>query len=167
VKIFGPLYFYLYLYLDLDITVAALTGLSSPGGRRPAVAGHQPQPGGLEHVRLVRHAADDGDPARSARVHLVVQRAGPGDVRRGALVHRVFGLGLVYFYSHYFFASSNAHVTAMFGPFLAVALALDTPPFLAALVLGFYTSLFAVLTHYGGAAAPILFGSGYVALGAW
>jgi divalent anion:Na+ symporter, DASS family len=77
------------------------------------------------------------------------------------------GLGLIYFYSHYFFASSAAHVSAMFAAFLGVAVTLGTPPHLAALVLGFYGSLFAGLTHYGGAAAPILFGSGYVALRAW
>ncbi len=77
------------------------------------------------------------------------------------------GLILVYFYSHYFFASSTAHVSAMYAPFLAVALALGAPPLLAALVLAFFSGLFASLTHYGTAPAPILFGSGHVSLGAW
>jgi DASS family divalent anion:Na+ symporter len=77
------------------------------------------------------------------------------------------GLLLVYFYSHYFFASLTAHVSAMYAPFLAVALALGTPPLFAALVLGFCSNLFASLTHYGTAAAPILFGSGNVTLGIW
>jgi DASS family divalent anion:Na+ symporter len=77
------------------------------------------------------------------------------------------GLSLVYFYSHYFFASITAHVSAMFAPFLAVALALGAPPLLAALLLAFFSSLFASLTHYGTAPAPILFGSGHVALGTW
>jgi divalent anion:Na+ symporter, DASS family len=77
------------------------------------------------------------------------------------------GLILVYFYSHYFFASLTAHVSAMYAPFLAVALALGTPPLLAALVLAFFSNLFASLTHYGTAPAPILFGGGHVTLGAW
>lgn len=77
------------------------------------------------------------------------------------------GLGLVYFYSHYFFASNTAHSGAMFAPFLAVALALGTPPMLAALVLAFFSNLCACTTHYGTPAGPVLFGSGYVPLGTW
>jgi divalent anion:Na+ symporter, DASS family len=77
------------------------------------------------------------------------------------------GVVFVYFYSHYFFASNTAHVSAMYAPFLAVALALGTPPLLAALVLGFSSNLFASLTHYGTAPAPILFSSGHVPLGTW
>jgi divalent anion:Na+ symporter, DASS family len=77
------------------------------------------------------------------------------------------GLALTYFYTHYFFASITAHVSAMYAPFLAVAISLGAPPVLAALVLGFFSSLFASLTHYGTAPAPILFGSGHVPLGTW
>ncbi len=77
------------------------------------------------------------------------------------------GLSLIYFYSHYFFASNTAHVSAMYAPFLAVALAVGTPPLFAALVLGFFSNLFASMTHYGTAPAPIFFGSGNVELGTW
>lgn len=77
------------------------------------------------------------------------------------------GISLAYFYVHYFFASNTAHVSAMYAPFLAAALVLGTPPMLAALILGFFSNLFASLTHYGTAPAPILFGSGYVPLGTW
>lgn len=77
------------------------------------------------------------------------------------------GLILIYFYSHYFFASNTAQVSAMFAPFLAVALALGAPPLLAALVLAFFSNLFASLTHYGTAPAPILFSGGHVAIGTW
>lgn len=77
------------------------------------------------------------------------------------------GLVLAYFYTHYFFASMTAHVSAMYVPFLAVALALGTPPVFAALVLAFASNLFASLTHYGTAAAPILFSGGHVPLGTW
>jgi DASS family divalent anion:Na+ symporter len=76
-------------------------------------------------------------------------------------------LSLVYFYSHYLFASNTAHVSAMFAPFLTVAVALGAPPLLAALVLGFFSNLFACLTHYATGPSPIFFGSGYVSLGAW
>jgi len=79
----------------------------------------------------------------------------------------LLGLSLIYFYTHYLFASITAHVSAMFAPFLAVALALGSPPLLAALLLAFFSNLFASLTHYGTAPAPIFFGSGYVTLGTW
>ena len=77
------------------------------------------------------------------------------------------GLSLIYFYAHYFFASATAHVSAMYAPFLALALAVGTPPVLAALVLAFFSNLFASMTHYGTAPAPILFGSGNVDIGTW
>jgi DASS family divalent anion:Na+ symporter len=77
------------------------------------------------------------------------------------------GIVLVYFYTHYFFASLTAHISAMYAPFLAVAIAIGVPPLFAALVLGFSSNLFASLTHYGTAPAPILFGSGNCPLGLW
>jgi len=76
-------------------------------------------------------------------------------------------LGLVYFYSHYLFASQTAHISAMYAPFLAVALAVGTPPVLAALVLAFFSNLFSSLTHYANGPAPVVFGTGYVSMGAW
>jgi len=76
-------------------------------------------------------------------------------------------LSLVYFYSHYFFASNTAHVSAMYAPFLGVALALGAPPLLAALVLAFFSNLFSSMTHYGTGPAPVLYGAGYVTLGEW
>lgn len=74
---------------------------------------------------------------------------------------------LVYVYSHYFFASTTAHITAMFGAFFAAGLALGAPAMLLALTLGFSSSLMMSLTHYGTGTAPIIFGSGYVSLGKW
>jgi divalent anion:Na+ symporter, DASS family len=76
-------------------------------------------------------------------------------------------LSLAYFYSHYVFASNTAHIAAMYAPFLIVAIALGTPPLLAALVLGFFSNLFASLTHYAAACAPIYFGAGYVPVHTW
>jgi len=77
------------------------------------------------------------------------------------------GIVLVYFYSHYFFAASTAKIGAMYAPFLAVAIALGTPPMLAALALGFTSNLCACLTHYGTACGPILYGSGYASTANW
>jgi DASS family divalent anion:Na+ symporter len=74
---------------------------------------------------------------------------------------------LVYFFTHYFFASNTAHVSAMYAPFLSVLLAIGTPPLPAALILGFCSSLFASLTHYGTGPAPVLFSSGHVTLATW
>ena len=76
-------------------------------------------------------------------------------------------LSLVYFYSHYFFASNTAHVSSMYAAFLVVAIGAGTPPLLAALVLGFFSSLFSSMTHYGTSAAAVLYGTGYVSIGAW
>lgn len=74
---------------------------------------------------------------------------------------------LVYFYSHYLFASNTAHVGAMYAAFLAVAIASGTPPLLAALVLGFCSNLFSSMTHYGSTSNVVLYGAGYVPLGTW
>lgn len=74
---------------------------------------------------------------------------------------------LVYMYSHYAFASLSAHVTAMYAPFLAVAVAAGAPPFLAAMGLGVISALYGSLTHYATGPAPIFFGSGYVPQGTW
>jgi len=76
-------------------------------------------------------------------------------------------LVLVYLYSHYGFASLTAHVSAMFVPFLVVAVAAGAPPLLAALSLAFFSSLNASLTHYGTGPAPIYYGAGYTDLKTW
>jgi DASS family divalent anion:Na+ symporter len=76
-------------------------------------------------------------------------------------------LVLVYFYSHYLFASNTAHVSALYASFLGVAVPMGAPPLLAALVLGFAGNLFSSMTHYGTGPAPVFFGAGYVPLGVW
>ncbi|MEL5247054.1 MULTISPECIES: DASS family sodium-coupled anion symporter [Serratia] len=76
-------------------------------------------------------------------------------------------LTFIYLYSHYFFASTTAHVTAMFAAFFAAGIALGAPPALLGLILAFSSSLMMSLTHYGTGTAPIVFGSGYVTLGEW
>lgn len=76
-------------------------------------------------------------------------------------------VSLIYFYTHYFFASNVAHIGAMYAPLLIVAIALGTPPELAALTLAFFSNLFGGLTHYGSGPAPVLFGTGYVSITTW
>jgi divalent anion:Na+ symporter, DASS family len=76
-------------------------------------------------------------------------------------------LTLIYFYSHYLFASNTSHISAMYAAFLAVAVAAGTPPLLAALSLGFCSSLFAAMTHYGSGGSVVFFGTGYVPIGTW
>lgn len=74
---------------------------------------------------------------------------------------------VLYFYSHYFFASNTAHLTAMYSAFLAAAIQIGAPPLLTVLILAFFSSLFGGLTHYSCGPAPIYFSSGYVSLRKW
>ncbi|URE23982.1 2-oxoglutarate malate [Musa troglodytarum] len=76
-------------------------------------------------------------------------------------------LVLLYFYSHYFFASGAAHIGAMFTAFLSVASALGAPPLFAAMVLSFLSNLMGGLTHYGIGSAPVFYGANYVPLPKW
>lgn len=76
-------------------------------------------------------------------------------------------LVLIYVYSHYAFASVSAHIGAMYAAFLAVAVAVGTPPLLAAISFAVLSNIMIPLTHYGGGAAPILYGAGYVPQGTW
>lgn len=74
---------------------------------------------------------------------------------------------LIYFVTHYFFASSVAHVSAMFIAFLLIAIQLGTPPMMAILSLAYCSNLYAGLTHYSFTPAPLLFSAGYVDMKTW
>jgi len=74
---------------------------------------------------------------------------------------------LIYFYIHYFFASSVAHVGALYLPLVTVSIKLGAPPFAAALSFGIASNIYGSLTHYGCGPAPILYGAGYVTLKEW
>ena len=74
---------------------------------------------------------------------------------------------LLYFYSHYLFASSAAHIGAMYTAFLSVLVACGAPAVPSALILGYFSNLMGCLTHYGIGSAPSFFGSGYVSLQKW
>ncbi len=74
---------------------------------------------------------------------------------------------LAYLYAHYMFASTTAHITAMFGAFYAAGIALGAPPMLFALIMAAASSLMMTLTHYATGTSPVIFGSGYTTLGEW
>ncbi|CAD7700245.1 unnamed protein product [Ostreobium quekettii] len=76
-------------------------------------------------------------------------------------------VAVIYFYSHYFFASGAAHIGAMYTAFLSVAAACGAPVKLAAIALGQLSDLMGCLTTYGIGSAPPYFGSGYVNQGDW
>ena len=74
---------------------------------------------------------------------------------------------LAYMYAHYMFASTTAHITAMFAAFYSAGLALGAPPMLFALMMAAASSIMMTLTHYATGTSPVIFGSGYVTLGEW
>lgn len=74
---------------------------------------------------------------------------------------------LIYTYSHYIFASLAVHITAMYVVFVAVAISVGTPPYLAMLAFAFFSNLCMSLTHYAAGPSPILFNSGYVPQNTW
>jgi len=79
----------------------------------------------------------------------------------------LLGVLVIYFYSHYFFASITAHLLAMFPPFVAVLIRVGVPAPLAVYSLLCLANLTAGLTHYGTTTGPILFGTGYVSRADW
>ncbi len=76
-------------------------------------------------------------------------------------------LTLVYLYMHYFFASTTAHITAMFAAFYAVGISLGAPPMLFALILAAAGNIMMTLTHYATGTAPVIFNSGYTTMAEW
>lgn len=76
-------------------------------------------------------------------------------------------LVLLMFYTHYFFASGTAHMTALYLPFLSVAVATGAPLGLSAMLLAFTGAINASTTHYANGPASILATTGYVKQGEW
>lgn len=67
----------------------------------------------------------------------------------------------------YLFASGSAYVVAMLPVFLTVGKVAGADPMTLALALAATNSYGGALTHYGGAAAPIIFGAGYNDTKSW
>jgi DASS family divalent anion:Na+ symporter len=76
-------------------------------------------------------------------------------------------LVLVYFYSHYLFASGTAHVVAMYAPLLLIAKSAGVPVMFAAIMLGLTGAIFQSTTHYSCGPATALFAPGYVKQTDW
>lgn len=76
-------------------------------------------------------------------------------------------LNAIYMYTHYFFASGNAQIAALYTVFLGVATSLGVPLPAAAFMLAITSNLYCSLTQYTHARGPILFGSGYVSTATW
>lgn len=72
-------------------------------------------------------------------------------------------------FSHYLFASTTAHISAMMLAFLMVGVQLIpaayVAPFLLMMTAG--SAIMMTLTHYATGTSPIIFGSGYVTMGQW
>ena len=76
-------------------------------------------------------------------------------------------LMLAYLYAHYMFASTTAHITAMFAAFYGAGLALGAPALPWALMMAAASNIMMTLTHYATGTSPVIFGSGYTTLGEW
>lgn len=78
-------------------------------------------------------------------------------------------LVLLFVYSHYMFASTTAHISAMLLAFLMVGTQLIPSeyviPFMLMMTAG--STIMMTLTHYATGTSPVIFGSGYVTLGNW
>ncbi|MDD2874862.1 MAG: anion permease, partial [Azoarcus sp.] len=124
---------------------------------------------GLGHHRLVCCTGDDGELPRQTRPYPVFSEQIQGAIESTGIgwVGATLLLVGVYFYAHYFFASTTAHITAMFGAFFTAGIALGAPPMYLALLMAGASSLMMSLTHYGTGTAPIIFASGYVTLKEW
>ena len=74
---------------------------------------------------------------------------------------------VIYFYAHYFFASTTVHALAMYPPFLALLVGVGAPAPVVVYSLVYINNLTAGLTHYGTTTSPIIFVEGYVSLKDW
>ncbi|ECL3019459.1 TPA: anion permease [Campylobacter jejuni] len=87
-------------------------------------------------------------------------------MRLGEISIMIF-LSLAFLYTHYFFASTTAHISAMFFVFYSAGLALGAPLLLYAFIMIASGNVMMALTHYATGTAPVIFGTGYVTLKKW
>ena len=97
----------------------------------------------------------------SSSIEVGIVHLGLGRVGASAL------LVLAYLYAHYVFASTTAHITAMFAAFYGAGLALGAPALPFALMMAAASNIMMTLTHYATGTSPVIFGSGYTTLGEW
>ncbi|MGF9566257.1 DASS family sodium-coupled anion symporter [Neorhizobium sp. JUb45] len=75
----------------------------------------------------------------------------------------------VFTFSHYMFASTTAHVSAMMLAFLTVGVMLIPAEYqgIFILMMAAGSGIMMTLTHYATGTSPIIFGSGYVTMSKW
>ena len=92
---------------------------------------------------------------------------GLSGIREGTVVAAI--LVGVFVFSHYLFASTTAHISAMMLAFLTVGAQLIPAdyvvPFMLMMTAG--SAIMMTLTHYATGTSPIIFGSGFVTMGNW
>jgi len=76
-------------------------------------------------------------------------------------------ISFAYMYSHYLFASQVAHISALFQPAGGILIAAGCPPKLAVLLLAYISNIFASLTSYSSAHAPVFFSAKFFSSGDW
>lgn len=81
----------------------------------------------------------------------------------------MFVLIATFMYTHYFFASTTAHISAMMLAFLTVGTHLIPQNYINLFIFLMVasSSIMMTLTHYATGTSPIVFGSGYVTLKKW
>ncbi len=78
-------------------------------------------------------------------------------------------LVLVFTLTHYIFASTTAHISAMMLAFLTVGVTLIPGEYQGYFIMMMVAAsgIMMTLTHYATGTSPIIFGSGYVSMGRW
>jgi DASS family divalent anion:Na+ symporter len=74
---------------------------------------------------------------------------------------------LIYFYSHYFFATITNHLVSMYSAFVALLMVTHAPLGLVVFAFACFANLSAGLTQYGTTPAPMFFSKKYVSLRMW
>jgi len=69
---------------------------------------------------------------------------------------------IFYFLTHYGFASTTAHVLAMYTPLVDALISAKCPPKIAAFSLAIVSALAGCVTPYGSGSAPLYFASGFI-----
>ncbi|MCL1975676.1 MAG: DASS family sodium-coupled anion symporter [Firmicutes bacterium] len=81
----------------------------------------------------------------------------------------IFALVLSFWFLHYFFASTTAHVTALMALYLVIiqAVFIDDPAkiFLVTVLLMLELGIMGIISPYGTGPSPVYFGSGYIKSG--
>jgi DASS family divalent anion:Na+ symporter len=74
---------------------------------------------------------------------------------------------LIFYYSHYLFASITAHMLAMYAPFLALLAHQGAPIGFVVFSFACFANLSAGLTNYGTTPSPMFFAQGYASMKDW